>query len=96
MIKISVCLYAKKNYRLIKLNNNAFLVINTAKEFDKGHTHVSNFFIAKIIIHASIYGEFPKKIQHLQKNKRVLTSIIRVCSNKYKLKFIDMLNKLEE
>lgn len=90
------CVFCNKNYRIIKMNDKSFLVINKNKEFIKGHTHVPNFNLAKIIIYCCLEGKFPSKSTHLENNKRVLTSILRVCTHKYERKFRDMLNKLEE
>lgn len=74
----SNCIYSNKHFIIIKLNNNSFIVYNTLKEFDNGHTHVNNYFIAKCIIYYCLKGEFPRKAKHLIKNKYINESINRV------------------
>lgn len=93
---MSRCLYSRSNYKIIKQNRNSYLVINIDKDFNIGHTHVYNYNIAKIIIYCCIKGDFPSRIKNLRYNKRVLQSIIRICSNKYLRKFQIMLNELED
>jgi len=91
---MSICIYTYKNYKILKINNNSFIIININKEFKNGHTHVNNYYIAKSIIYACIHGYLPKKCSHLLNNKRILKSIIRVCSNKYLNRFENVLQKI--
>lgn len=95
MINISICIYSNKNFKIIKIKDGSFIVVNIDKDFHNGHTHIKNYYIAKAIIHACIYGEFPKKCKHLMKNKHILESLIRVCSFKYKNKFESYLEKIK-
>jgi len=89
------CLYSKANYKIIKCDRNSYLLINTAKpDFQKAHTHVFNYNIAKIIVYTCIKGSFPPKIKNLMYNERVMQSIVRVCSNKYYNKFKDQLDHI--
>lgn len=83
-------IYKRKNYKIYKSykgNKVCYIVHNTDKKFQNGHTHVYNYNLAKIIIYCCIKGEFPDKTKRLENNQKVLESIIRVCSNKYKNKF---------
>lgn len=73
-----MCIYSKKNYRIIKVKNNNFIVTNTRKRFENGHTHVNNFYIAKSIIYYCLNNKFSKNAEHLSKNKRIMDSIFRV------------------
>lgn len=93
---MSHCLYSKGIYRVIQLRDKSFLIINTEKKFENGHTHTYNYDISKIIVYACYEGKFPKRLTNLYKNKRVLKSIIRICSNKYIKKFKKMLEDLEK
>lgn len=90
------CLYSQKNYKIIKCSKDNYLVINIDKEFKDGHTHVYNYNVAKTIIYCCIHGQFPKYIKHLDRDERTLVSILRICSNKYKRKFNEMLYKIQE
>lgn len=87
---MSRCIYSKFNYRIIKLANNSFMVVNIDKKFEKGHCHTFTYQLAKIIVNTCIDGEF-KKVRY---DKRMLESILRVCSNKYTKKFQDKLDQL--
>lgn len=93
---MSNCIYCKKNYKIIQMSKNNYLIINTDKSFENGHTHIYNYNVAKIIVYCCIKGEFPKYIKHLDKDERTLTSIIRICSNKYIRKFKDLLFDIQQ
>ena len=91
------CMYSKGIYKIIKSDENSYLVINTAKpDFKTAHTHVFNYNIAKLIVYACIKGCFPPRIKRLMYNERVIESIVRICSNKYYNKFSNQLNELRE
>lgn len=87
---MAYCVFSNKNYRMVK-SDNGFIVINIDKKFTEGHTHVPNFNFGKIIIYASIKGEFPSKCLHLKNNKRAIESVLRICPNKNKKIFEKML-----
>lgn len=78
MINISCIIYKKGHYRIIKVKENAFILYNQSKGFEMHHTHLNSYYIAKAIIHYCIYGEFSEKAKHLQNNKYIKESIIRV------------------
>lgn len=90
------CLYCKKNYKIIKCRKNSYLVINTDKEFKEGHTHVYNYKLCKLIVYACINGKFPPKQKALIHNKRMIESIVRVCSHKQYSKFKSILDNINQ
>lgn len=67
-------IYCKKNYKIYKIKNGAFIVHNTKKDFKTGHTHINNYNTAKYIIDMSIHNLIPNR--HL--SKYLLGSIIRI------------------
>lgn len=66
-------IYKRKNYNIYKVSKNQYIVHNTLKPFSNGHTHVNNYYAAKMIIHLSITKTIP---DHL--SKYLLESIIRI------------------
>lgn len=87
--------FRNKNYCMYRHKDN-YIVHNMDKPFDKAHTHVSNFNMGKIIIYACIKGTFPSRSKRLENNKRIVNSILRVCSNKYYNRFERLLNNLDK
>lgn len=74
------CVYTKKNYRVYKVGRG-FIIHNINENFEDFHTHVNNYNLCKIIIHVALHGEFPSRSKRLEKNKRVMDSILRICDN---------------
>ena len=83
--------YRFKTFRVIKKPGH-FLIINSRKEFENGHTHVEGDLQTCIAMIKTVYNEeLPKS-----RNIHFLTSLIRLSSNrKYRLK-IDKLIKCIE
>ena len=71
-------IYSRKNFRIIKIKDNVYIVYNTSRSFKNGHTHVNNYFIAKAIIEYCVTGKFSTRTRHLAKNKYIMRSIERV------------------
>lgn len=95
MIIIANCILSRSHFKILKINNNNFIVQNTDREFQNGHTHVYSYSIAKFIIRCCMRGEIPYG-RRLNKDKRTIESIIRVCDDKYKNKFSIILEKIKE
>lgn len=75
MIKLAITgskIYERKSYIIIKVNNG-FIVYNTNKVFDNGHTHLHNYNMCKTLIDCSINKKFPKTRNHY-----LLESLIRI------------------
>jgi len=54
---------------------NNFIVINTKKVFEEGHSHMSRFDVVKMIIDLAIRKELPK-------NSKFVKSLIRISTDK--------------
>ena len=95
------CIFVNKNYNVYKSYDNKskkykYIVHNRNKRFKDAHTHVDNFKLAKIVIYCCIEGVFPDKCKRLEKNYRIVESITRVCTNKYKNRFNNMKYELDK
>jgi hypothetical protein len=79
--------FQRKEYSIYKCSDG-YVVHNTNKIFAAGHTHVSNFYKAKILVIMAIKREIDDKL-----NERDIESLIRLTNdNMYRNKLI---NKLE-
>lgn len=78
-------IYQKKSYVILKVSNG-FIVLNTKKGFDKGHTHISNYNMAKTLIDCSLNNKVPKT-----RNKYLLESLVRISTDK---NYINMIKNL--
>lgn len=70
-----VCVYKKKNY-VIYSNKEGFIIHNRNKEFQSGHSHISNFNTAKYLIDMAIYSRIPNR-----KSIYFLESLIRISND---------------
>ena len=86
MAKIMNTIYRKKNYNIYKIGKGNFIVHNTSKKFEKGHTHINNYNAAKTVIYLSMNSIVPK---HL--SKYLIESIIRISTD---TQYIDKLKEL--
>lgn len=71
-------IYTRKNYKIYKVNKGEFIVHNTNKQFNQGHTHINNFNTAKYIISMSLNSLVPKK----KLSNYLLESIQRISTDK--------------
>lgn len=79
-------IYRKRNYNIYKVGRGNFIVHNTNKKFEKGHTHINNYNAAKTVIYMSTNNIVP---EHL--SKYLIESIIRISTDK---KYIEQLKAL--
>ena len=76
-------IFQRKEYSIYRCSDG-FVVHNTNKKFENGHTHVNNFYKAKILVIMAIKREIDDKL---------IESLIRLTNdNRYRNKLI---NKLE-
>lgn len=68
-------IYRSKQYIILKVKNG-YIVQNTKKKFEEGHTHVRNYNLAKKMIHWSKNNELPNT-----KNKYILESLYRISND---------------
>ena len=80
--------FQRKEYSIYRAGDG-FVVHNTNKDFKIGHTHVSNFYKAKILVIMAIKREIDDKL-----SKRDIQSLIRLTNdNRYRNKLINKLEK---
>lgn len=79
-------IYERKGYIILKVKKG-YIVYNTRKEFEKGHTHLQSFEMSKTLIDNNIKKKRPKT-----NNLYVIESHIRVTNDtKYKKILEEML-----
>ena len=77
-------IYRKKNYVIFAVSDG-YIVYNTSKMFENGHTHISNINTAKYILNLSLYQKVPKRL-----SEYLLNSPIRISKHPI------YINKIEE
>lgn len=70
-------IYSKRGYNIYKMKPGSYIVHNTKKNFEEGHTHINNYNAAKYVIDMSCNSIIPKK--HL--SKYLIVSIIRISAD---------------
>ena len=71
---------------------DGYIVYNTSKMFEEGHTHISNINTAKYIINLSLYKKVPKHLSDY-----LLKSLIRISKDPiYVKKIEEMRNNLRK
>lgn len=86
--------YEKKEYIILKVKKG-YIVYNTKKEFENGHTHLQSFEMSKTIIDNSIKKKRPKtnniylieshiRVTNDSKYKQVLEELVDAKRNKGK------------
>ena len=87
-------IYERKEYIILKVKRG-YIVYNTKKEFEHGHTHLQSFEMSKTIIDNSIKKKRPKtnniylieshiRVTNDSKYKQVLEELIEAKKNKTK------------
>lgn len=87
-------IYQNKEFIILKVKSNkkiGFIVYNTKKEWENGHSHLNSRTIAEIVIKNVIYKRKPKT-----NNLYVLKSHARVSDDKRYIKFIEDLIKVKK
>lgn len=80
MVKI----YKRKHFSIYSANDG-YIVHNTHKEFEKGHTHIKNYSTAKYLVYMSIKKEIP-----YHASEYIYQSLIRLAEDQ---NYIKQLNK---
>ena len=81
---MSDVIYRNREFIILK-KKKGFIIVNTNKDFKKGHTHIKNYNMAKTIINLVKNKKIPKS-----KNKYIINSLIRLSNDK------DYIKKLKE
>lgn len=87
-------IYQKKEYIILRVKKG-YIVYNTKKEFENGHTHLQSFEMSKTVIDNSINKKRPKtnnlylleshiRVTNDGKYKRLLEEILDAKTNKSK------------
>lgn len=85
---MSDVVYRNREFIIIR-KYTGYIIINTKKEFKKGHTHIKNYNMAKTIINLVKANKEPKS-----KNKYIIDSLIRLSNNhEYIKKLEDIKNE---
>ena len=73
--------FSKKEYKVFQcIENRNYIVINTKKPFEEGHTHVQHYHTAMYLVDCAIHKKIPKKV-----NRYFLVSLTRISKDtKYK------------
>ncbi len=82
-----VRVYKIKNFDIYSNKNGAFIVYNTNKSFEQGHTHINNYHTAKYIANLAVHHSLPKK----NISKYLIQSLIRISSDKNYIKKLNMM-----
>lgn len=72
-----VRIYKKKYFNLYS-NTKEYIIHNTHKEFENGHTHIKNYNTAKFLINLALYKTVPNK----KMSNYLYESLIRISSDK--------------
>lgn len=78
MVKI----YKRKHFSIYSANKD-YIVHNTHKDFQQGHTHISNYHTAKYLIDMSLSKKVP-----YHASKYIYESLIRLAEDKNYIKEI--------
>jgi hypothetical protein len=77
--------YSKHSYNIYKVSDG-YIVHNTVKDFQKGHTHLNSFKSAKYLIDLAVHRSIP---YHLDRYR--LISLSRITEDeKYKEKILEL------
>lgn len=79
--------YNKKEFVILQ-NKNGYVVINTRKTFDSGHTHFKNLNASKKLINLAINKKIPKS-----NSNYFLDSLIRISNDE---KYIEKIQELKD
>ena len=86
-----VRIFKLKKINIYSDSDNHYIVHNTNKPFEDGHTHINNFNTAKYLAYLIAYKRMPKN-NHL--SFYLIDSLIRLSDdNKYINKLKDLKNK---
>lgn len=88
-----VTLYKRKNFKIYASvsEDNGYIIVNTKKPFEQGHSHVNDYKLAKHIIDLAINHRVPNKDKTF-----IIDSLIRLTSDRdyiKKLKYTKSLTK---
>ena len=74
-------MYRDKNFNIYAGENDTYIIHNTRKKFQEGHTHLRNFKTCKYIIDIAKHKSIPRTF-----SKRIIDSIIRISDDETYIK----------
>ena len=81
-------IFQRKEYSIYRCDYG-YVIHNTNKKFENGHTHVNNFYKAKILVIMAIKREIDSKL-----TKHDIESLMRITNdNRYRNQLRDLLKK---
>lgn len=80
----SKVIFRKKNFIILELKKNRYIVLNKKKKFKDGHTHTNNYNYAKSLIDLCVRRKLPRKPQ-----KRIMESLKRLSNDEKYLKELE-------
>lgn len=86
MIRVS----KMKHFNIYSNMENEYIVHNTRKDFEIGHTHINNYNTAKYVAYMALYKKMPKN-NHL--SLYLIDSVIRISDDKV---YINKMNALKQ
>lgn len=81
----------EKSYYIIFKVRNGFIVYNTKKQFDEGHTHMRSFKASKTLIDLAIRKKIPRS-----NSEYYMTSLIRISNDEKFSKEISEIMKVKK
>ena len=87
-----VRIFKLKSINIYSDSNNHYIVHNTNKPFESGHTHIKNFNTAKYLAYLVTYNKIPKKGQL---SNYLIDSLIRLTSSQPYLTKLNTIKKIE-
>lgn len=82
-----------RHFNIYSNMNGGYIVHNTKKEFQDGHTHINNFKTAKYIAYLALYKKMPKN-NHL--SDYLIESVIRISDDNVYIHKIKHLREINE
>ena len=70
--------FRTKQFMIVHQYNNKYMIINTNKEFENGHTHVYGLEYAKLLVFILIEKKIKPKHLRLLKSKNFVMSLKRI------------------
>lgn len=81
-----------RNINIYSDSDGHYIVHNTSKEFEVGHTHISNYKTAKYVAYLVAYNKIPKR-GHL--SDYLYESIYRLSKNREYIKRLRIMQSME-
>lgn len=85
-----VRVFKQKYFNLYSNFDNGYIIHNTHKPFEEGHTHLNNYDTARYLIKLAYYHKVPKQLSIY-----LIDSLIRISLDEYYIKQLNVLKQKE-